>query len=91
MVQLSMDGTNANWKVFDSLQKHREELEYSSLINLRNCGLHDVVHRAFKTGAQEPDCNINKILKVLWKIFQDRHARRETYSRINEADVFPLR
>ena len=47
-----MDGPNANWKVFDSVQRHQEELEYSSLSNLGKCGLH-MVHGAFKAGSQE--------------------------------------
>ena len=85
-----MDGPNTNWKVFDSLQKHREELEYSSLLNLGSCGLH-VVHGAFKAGLQESGWDIHKILKAVWKIIQDSPARRETYSIIDETDVFPLR
>ena len=52
MIQLSIDGPNTNWKVFDSLQKYREELKYSSLLNLGSCGLH-MVHEAFNIGAQE--------------------------------------
>ena len=90
MIQFSMDGPNTNWKVFDSLQNHREELEDSSLLNLRSCELH-LVHVAFKTGLQESSWDIHKILKAMWKIFQDNPAKRETYSRINETDVFPLR
>ena len=76
--------------VFDSLQNHREELEDSSLLNLRSCELH-LVHVAFKTGLQESSWDIHKILKAMGKIFQDNPAKRETYSRINETDVFPLR
>ena len=47
MIQLSMDGPNANWKVFDSVQRHQGELEYFSLSNLGSCGLH-MVHGALK-------------------------------------------
>ena len=59
-----MDGPNTNWKVFHSLQKHREELEYSSLLNLGRCGL-QVVHRAFKTSSQESGWYIYKIPKAM--------------------------
>ena len=90
MIQLSMDGPNTNWKVFYSLQKHREELEYFSLLNLGSCGLH-VAHGVFKTGSQELGWDIHKILKAMWEVFQDSPAWRETHSRINETDVFPLR
>ena len=57
MIQLPMDGPNTNWKVLDSLQKHWEELEYSSLLNLGNCGLH-AAHEAFKTGSQKSGWDI---------------------------------
>ena len=81
-----MDGPNT----FDSLQKHEEKVECYSLLNVGSCGLH-MVHGAYKTGVQKSGLDIHKILKAMWKIFQDSPARRETYSRISETDVFPLR
>ena len=75
MIQLSMDGPNANWKVFDSVQRHQEALEYSSLSNLGSCGLH-MVHGAFKAGSQESGWGIHKTFKAMWKIFQDEGEKR---------------
>ena len=46
MIQLSMDGPNISWKVFDLLQSHREEAEWSPLLNLGSCSFH-IVHGAF--------------------------------------------
>ena len=46
MIQLSMDGPNISWKVFDLLQSHREEAEWSLLLNLGSCSFH-IVHGAF--------------------------------------------
>ena len=42
MVQLSMDGPNTNWKVFELLNRHREEERLSTLLNLGSCELHVV-------------------------------------------------
>ena len=75
MIQLSMDGPNANWKVFDPVQRHQGELEYFSLSNLGSCGLH-MVHGAFKAGAQESVWGIHKIFKAMWNIFQDEGEKR---------------
>ena len=37
MIQLSMDGPNINWKIFDLLKRHREKAEWSPLLNLGSC------------------------------------------------------
>ena len=37
MIELSMGGPNINWKVFDLLKSHREEAEWSPLLNLGSC------------------------------------------------------
>jgi hypothetical protein len=90
MIQLSMDGPNTNWKVLELLQKHREGEEWPSLLNLGCCSLH-VVHGAFQTGVKKTDWELDKILRAMFKIFNDSPARREMYTRIGETDVFPLR
>ena len=75
MIQLSIDGPNINWKVFDLLKSHREEDESSPLLNLGSCSLH-IVHGAFQTGNKTTDWWIDKVLKAMWKIFNDSPARR---------------
>ena len=49
MLQLSMDGPNTNWKVFDLLQQHWEEAEFSPLLELGSCSL-QMLHGAFQSG-----------------------------------------
>ena len=75
MIQLSMDGPNINWKVFDLLQSHREKAEWSPLLNLGSCSLY-IVHGAFQTGSKATDWEIDKVVKAMWKIFNDSPARR---------------
>ena len=90
MIQLPMDGPNINWKIFDLLKSYREDAEWSSLLNLGSCSLL-IVHGAFQTGNKATDGEIDKVLKAMWKIFNDSPARRELFIRVGEANSFPLR
>ena len=73
MIQLSMDRPNINWKVFDVLKNHREEAEWSSLLNLGSCSLH-IVHGAFQTRNKVTDWENDKVLEAMWNIFNKRPA-----------------
>ena len=64
MIELSMDGPNINWKVFDLLKSHRREAEWSPLMNMRSCSLH-IVHGAFQTGNKATDWQIDIVLKAM--------------------------
>ena len=64
MIELSMDGPNINWKVFDLLKSHRREAEWSPLMNLQSCSLH-IVHGAFQTGNKATDWQIDIVLKAM--------------------------
>ena len=44
-----------------------------------------------RTIVEATDWFLNKILKAMWKIFDDSPARRDTYIKICEVDEFPLR
>ena len=90
MIQLPMDGPNINWKLFDLLKSYREDAEWSSLLNLGSCSLL-IIHGAFQTGNKATDWEIGKVLKAMWKIFNDSPARRELFVRVCEANSFPLR
>ena len=65
MIQLCMDGPNINWKVFDLLQSHRKEAEWSPLLNLGSCSFH-IVRGAFQTGNKVTHWEIDKVLKATW-------------------------
>ena len=75
LLQLSMDGPNANWSVFKLLHKDRCEKDYPNIIDIGSCSLH-VVHGAFKSGIEATNWDLKKIMKALWKIFDDSPVRR---------------
>ena len=90
LLQLSMDGPNTNWKVLELLDDDRKENDYPTILNIGSCGLH-VIHGAFKTGVEATDWALNKILRAMWKLFDDSPARRDTYIEICEVCKFPLK
>jgi hypothetical protein len=89
MVMLSMDGSNTNWKVYENLKSHRTEKEFPQIIDVGSCGLH-VVHGAFQTGVKATGWKLEKVLKSMWKLFNDSPARRDLYIQLNTSNVFPL-
>ena len=89
LIQLSMDGPSTNWCVLQLLNDDRVEKGYSQIINIGSCGLH-VMHGAFKAVMEAAGWNVGKVLKSMWQLFHDSPARRETYARICESEIFPL-
>ena len=90
MLQVSMDGPNVNWKLYDSIvQEQSENDDYPDLIDIGLCCLH-VVHGAFRTGVQKTKWGIDGILKALYNLFPDSPAKREDYKKIIGSKVFPL-
>lgn len=89
MLMLSMDGPNTNWKVLECLKTYRAENELPQVLEVGSCGLH-VVHGAFKTGVKATGWNLEKVLKAMWKLFNDSPARRDLYIQLNTSTVFPL-
>ena len=69
-----MDGPNTNWSVFTMLHDDRCEKDYTKTIDIGSCSLH-VLHSVFKSGVEATDMFLNKILKAMWKIFDDSLAR----------------
>lgn len=64
IVQLSMDGPNVSLKLFKWFRDFVNEADFhfSKLLEVGTCPLH-IVHRAFKTGHQKSDCNVNEYLR----------------------------
>ena len=60
------------------LFSYRNEKEWSNLLNLGSCGLHDV-HGAFQTVIKAINWNVEKVLKAMFKLFHDGPARRDLY------------
>ena len=90
MLQVSMDGPNVNWKLYDSIvQEWSENDDYPDLFDIGLCSLH-VVHGAFRTGVQKTKLGSDCILKALCNLFPDSPAKWEDYRKITGFKVFPL-
>ena len=90
LLQLSMDGPNTNWSVLKLLHEDRCEKDYPNIIDIGSCSLH-VVHGAFKSDIEATNLELKKIMKAIWKIFDDSSARRDIYVKICEVNGLPLR
>lgn len=78
LVQISMDGPNVNWKVFEILQKQVETDAGKMLINIGPCGLH-ILHNTFRDGCQSSGWEIEHGLSSLFWLFHDSPARHEDF------------
>ena len=58
-------------------------------MDVGSCGRH-VVHGAFKTVVKATGWQLEKILKAMWKLFNDSPVRRDLYIKLNQTDEFPL-
>ena len=88
MLQVSMDGPSVNWKFYEKLIESREISELTGLTNIGSCGLH-VIHGAFKCVAMSCECDIVKILRGLYILFNDTPARRSDYIDVTGSNSFP--
>ena len=61
LFQVGMDGLNVSLKFLQFIQQVREENQQHGLINIGSCGL-QTIHNAFKTGAEQTDWKMKKIL-----------------------------
>ena len=90
MLQLSMDGPNTNWKVFELLFSYRNEKEWSNLLNLGSFGVHSV-HGTFRTDIKTTNWEVEKVLKAMFKLFHDSPARRDLFIKVAENEKFAFR
>ena len=82
-----MDSPNLNWSVLGLIGEKRSKQEFSDMINIRSCGLHNV-HGAFKSGMKASEWNLAKFLKGTWQLLHDSRARRVRTSRFAEVKIF---
>ena len=71
------------------LKNHRDHNEFPQVFDVGSCGLH-IVHGAFQTGVKVFGWNLDKVLKAMWRFFNDTSARRDIYIQMNNTDLFPL-
>ena len=74
MIMLSMDGPNTNWEVLNKVKDHRNKNDLPQIMDVGSCGLH-VVHGAFNSGVKATGWQLEKILKNMWKLFNDSPPR----------------
>lgn len=89
LVQVSMDGPNVNWAVFDKLQTKLETENNKKLLNIGSCGLH-TLHNAFKAAVSDTDWDIGHKLSALHTLFDETPARREDYEKVTRQQLYPL-
>lgn len=93
MSQLSMDGPNVNWRLFNDLTSELQSMRESSsfgLLNIGSCGLH-VVHNSFKSGMRKTDWGMDQFLTSLYYLFKNVPLRRADYTAVTGSALFPLK
>lgn len=90
LIQLSMDGPNVNWKVFEMLQKEMQKQVDKSLLNIGSCGLH-IIHNAFKAGSNATGWDIEHTLLSLYWLFHDAPARHEDFVKATGCGITMLK
>ena len=89
MIQISMNGPSANWKLFELIQKDREEKQQKKLLDIGLCSLH-IIHGACKSGAEKNGWDIKLIFKPAYTILHDTPARSEDFISVTCEERFPL-
>ncbi|XP_070390112.1 uncharacterized protein [Dermacentor albipictus] len=89
IVQLSMDGPNVNWSLFNKLQQHMKNDFQVQCLDIGSCGLH-TVHNAYKAGMHATSWPVDTFLSSLFSLFHDAPARREDFVEETRSKLFPL-
>ena len=85
----SMDGPSTNWKLFELIQKDREEKEQKKLLDIGPCSLH-ITHGAFKSEAEKNGWDIKSIFKEAYTILHATPAQREDFISVTGQERFPV-
>lgn len=89
ILQLSLDGPNANLLFFNQLQNKRKSDELSEFIDIGAYILH-TVHRSLETDVNTGPLNLKNLLKGAHWILHDTPAWREDYFNITASTKYPL-
>ena len=90
LVQISMDGPNVNWALYDRLEQTLNGQYDKHLLNTGSCGLH-IIHNAFKHGAVSTGWEVGHYLEALHTLFKDVPARRDDYINVTGSTDFPYK
>ena len=88
-LHLGMDGPSENWNVLNLINDHQVANGFQKTLDIGSCFLH-ILHGAFQTGMIRPGWDICKILKALYKIFDESPARGDVYLHEWTSKVFPI-
>ena len=89
-LQLPIGVPKTNWNVLNLVHNHLVENGYISLIEISSCSLH-TVHRAFQIGATKTDWELNKVLKAMYKVFNESPALCDVYLKEGSSSKFPMK
>ena len=89
-LHLGMDGPSANWHVLSLINDHQVANDFQKTLDISSCSL-PILHGAFQTGIMKPGWEIGKILKALYKIFNESPARHDVYLHEGTSEVFPMK
>lgn len=89
VLQISMDGPNVNWKLYEMMQEHCTNEYGKKLLNIGSCGLH-VAHNAFRQGFESINWDVEGFLTSIFSLLKDSPARREDYTNVG-GEYFPLK
>ena len=94
VLQLSMDGPNVNWSLYNKVNQTLKDDHGAGTLCVGSCGLH-VLHNSFKAGVEDSGWEVHNFLDALYILFDSVPARREDYvsvtSEIANSGKFPLK
>ena len=90
LLQVSMDGPNANLNAHRLLDVQISGEVGHRLFNIGSCGLH-TVHNVFRTGYASTDWKVEEAFTSFYWLFKNSPARREDFTSVTGSDLFPKR
>ena len=80
LLQVSMDGSNANIKFTQELinDRKRSDPKLPIMLQLGTCTLR-TIHLAFSTAVKDSGWGLSKLFRALWYLFHGSPTRREDF------------
>ena len=89
LVQISMDGPNVNWKLYERINTELGKLHPGrQLIQTGSCGIH-TVHNSFHAGCNSVDWHLEEDLNNFYYFFKDSPARCEDFKNATGCNDLP--
>ena len=88
-MQVASDGLSVNLLFLNLHEETRCLNELPALLDIRTCGIH-TIHGSLKNIERASEWDIGKVLKSMSKILMNPPARRETFGKITESNIYSL-